>query len=485
MTECRGDEKVRFDLKQVAQFDKQNQLELDRKGKHQPKKAKGRANVFQDDGFDGDRREVQSNYRDRAVERRRQEQDLDIHKLNDNEDAESEIESDKEEREDSFQEVKGLDFSLLAKIRAQTDQALRDLQSKGLLKPTIPLNNNLQDDDREEIAELRRRKMQTATKMGNSIRKLLFPDSLPSSETPAPSSISNKASQMIARTVLVFDHSQPLPRSLLLSGRLAYTNPNLPSCFYRDDYNHIPPELLTRLQIALNKPKVLPKVAVKAAEVIPKPAIITNTFNIYDEEEVIQGDYDSLVLSSLLLKHKEVQPLESGYTAAVIFDDDDNSSQQKVKGLFSSRGSNANNIFAPLHSSSSSSCQPAASALIFSSSFGISKAASAKPAAVTANKTLASCSASKGQEEVGTVHRDIFLGPSFSEQRKQQNAATKRKLQQEDVENERDYYEGDAYDFAYASDENSGEGGRKQGGGAGKVKRKRSAGGKGAGIGSP
>lgn len=484
MSESGGGGKVRFDLKKVAQFDKQNQLELYRKGKYQSKKSKSRPNVFQDDGYDEDKRDVQSNYRDRAVERRRQEQGLDIYKLHDEDvksDIESESEDDEEQEDKNFQEVKGLDFSLLAKIRAQTDAALKDLQSKGLLKPSLAVTDNLQDDDREEIAELRRKKMQTSTKMGANIRKLLFPDSV---EAIPSSTIGNKASQMIARTVLVFDHSQPLPRSLLLSGRTATHTDTVPSCLHRDDY-HISPALLHKLQTAMNKPKAVSK-AVKVVSIAPPPVVASASSSsskptiasIYDDEEVMQGEYIPLPLA------EDTQPPSAnGYTAAVIFNDDDDSSssqQQKVKGLFSFRGSYANNIFAPAPSSSSA---PQVSTLpIFSSSFKKPAKSSQQPAA----KATAASSSSSSKQQEGVVHRDIFLGTaaplSASEQRKQQKATAKRKLQQAeaDEEKDRDYYEGDAYDLAYASDEDTGEGGKA----GGKGKRKRSSG-KGGGSGSP
>jgi IK cytokine len=163
--------KERYDLKQVSNWEKQNQQD------EKKKEQKGKKSNWDK----GDPAAAKNKYRDRVAERNAgKTQPNDISK--ESEELISQLDEDKTKFLGGDLEhthlVKGLDYALLAKIKEQTAKELKRLQTG---TTTATTNDSEEEDDDEmeagdedDLEPKDLSEIQTVTKLGNSIKNILL-----------------------------------------------------------------------------------------------------------------------------------------------------------------------------------------------------------------------------------------------------------------------------------------------------------------------
>jgi hypothetical protein len=249
------DDKLRFDLKQVASWDRENKAKFQ---KQVSKPVKNTQYSSED--------HIQS--RDRAAERRKKESfethDIDVDKEEDDEfdpviqplQDESEESSDESDNEESvhdnqltkqqnsslaldiiqkdlsrFENTKGLDFDLLNKVRSAETQPTKQTENTIIFDQddTNDLDDLLFDN------ELRRANIKTHSKMAENIKLLLFPSKetttsttgqayqLLSSSLPNPSSTNTASSSSLVLQNILQTHETNLKQQQKLGNKFKRT----------------------------------------------------------------------------------------------------------------------------------------------------------------------------------------------------------------------------------------------------------------------
>lgn len=154
-------EKVRFDLKQISTWDKQNEAKYKKKGSNQ-KASKSPRPGHEEDTEKEDKAEK---YRDRALERRKDVKDETQMQMDD---IVQKLDAEQTKYLGGDIEhthlVKGLDYALLRKVRDETQTVRTD--------PQIELGFQKHENKKNVLKE--RPKLITTTQIGMNLSKLLF-----------------------------------------------------------------------------------------------------------------------------------------------------------------------------------------------------------------------------------------------------------------------------------------------------------------------
>lgn len=238
--------KVRFDMKQIKQWDQQNKAKFKNKVSNEDKVPK-----TQSESSKSEKDESEQIYRDRAEERRKDANpDYDIETV----EALSKLDAEKTQflggDVDHTHLVKGLDYTLLKKIRNQVE-----VQTKSVL------------DDKKQTAE-NNQVVVAVSELGNRIKQLFFPTTItePINNNLAKdvqilsTQQSKPTTSLFARMVYDFDvnpiSEEELPTTISKSKKEEIINADMMS-FVAD------PALLLKLNIAIENSKVSKKMKKK------------------------------------------------------------------------------------------------------------------------------------------------------------------------------------------------------------------------------